>query len=111
MKLSEIKKKIIETRNDKYDPKEPDYWEMLYEVMDKALREENILDRKLESIDDYGSIYVTTIVKYEGEIFSIAHNLSSWQDDNSLGDFDIKNDLVQVVPVQRMVTVYEELEE
>lgn len=46
-----------------------------------------------------------------GKFFSVTFNFSSWDEDGHLGDFNPLRDITEVRPVERVVTVYEEIKD
>lgn len=87
------------------------YWTIYYEVEDalsKSLKNGPVTSElcDLEDFDPYMS-FVEAVVEIEGRFYRFSYCLQSWNEYGSFGDCDLIGDIVEVVPVERVVTVYE----
>lgn len=87
------------------------YWEVYDEVEDalsKSLKRgpvtSDLCDPK--NFDPYMS-FVEVVVEIEGKFYRFSYCLQSWGEYERFGGCDVIGDIVEVVPVERVVTVYE----
>lgn len=59
-----------------------------------------------EDFDPYMS-FVEVVVETEGRFYRFSYCLQSWNEYRGFGDCDVIGDIIEVVPVERVVTVYE----
>lgn len=96
-------------KNNDYD--EPGYYET-YDKVEEAISlatKKGPITSELcnpEDFDPYMS-FVEVVVEIEGRFYRFSYCLQSWNEYHGFGDCDVIGDIVEVVPVERVVTVYE----
>lgn len=87
------------------------YWTIYDEVKDslsKSLKEGPVTS-ELCSPDDFDPYvtYIEVVVKVESRFYRFSYCLQSWSEMGGFEDCDLIGDITEVVPVEKVVTVYE----